>query len=69
MAQTRPFYRTKAEWAAAEAARCRREAELLPACSTHDWRGVRRRMDTLRTLRAQADKFERMASRYRAQRL
>ena len=63
----RPYYRTKAEWAAAKAAAARKQADLLPICSAHDWRGIQRRVRAVRTLRAGADRFDRLAERFRLQ--
>lgn len=62
----RPYYRTKAEWAAAKARELRQEADLMPTVSIHDWRGVKRRMGAVRSLTAEADRFERMARTFSA---
>ena len=64
MKTNRPYYATKAEWAAAKARELRQEADLLPVASIHDWRGVKRRMGAVRSLTADADRFDRMARRF-----
>lgn len=63
----RPYYRTKAEWAAAQASALRQQARLLPICNIHDWRGVKRRTTAVRTLDAEARRMDRLAERFRAQ--
>ena len=63
----RPYYRTKAEWAAAKARELRQEARLMPTVPSANWQAVRRRMTALRTLRAEADRLEKLAERFRAQ--
>lgn len=60
----RPYYETKAAWAAARARELRQEAQLLPTVSVHDWRGVKRRMGAVRSLTDEADRFERMAQKF-----
>lgn len=63
----RPYYPSKAAWATARASELRREARLFPTVPTADWRRVRRRMDAVRAYNAEADRFERMAARFRAE--
>ena len=61
---TRPWYPTKAAWAAAQAAQKRREADALPVVPAADWRGVKRRVAHRDALLAEARKFDRIAARH-----
>lgn len=67
MTPKRPYYRTKAEWAAAEARALRQEARLMPTVPSANWQAVRRRMRALQALRAEADRLEALAARFKAQ--
>lgn len=58
-------YATKAEWAAAKAQQLRNEARLLPHVRAADWRNVKARTRAMRTIHADADRFERMAAVFR----
>lgn len=60
-------YKTKAEWAEAKARELRTKARLLPLVPSADWRNVRRRVVAIRTINADAHRFERLAARYRAE--
>jgi hypothetical protein len=66
METKRPYYRTKAEWAAAEAHARRQQARLLPIEPAANWRRVRGRMRAVASLQDQARKFDRLAERFRA---
>jgi hypothetical protein len=62
----RPYYPTKAAWAAAKANELREKASTLPYVPSSNWRAVRRRMDGRDNLNREALRFERMAERFRA---
>jgi len=61
-------YRTKAEWAHARARTLRAQADQLRAerIPSADWRGVRRKMDGIRRLEEEAQRFARIAERLAA---
>jgi hypothetical protein len=60
-------YRTKYEWAAAQAAALRQQAWSLPMERSADWQAVRRRMRAQASLRDEALRFERLAERLKSQ--
>lgn len=62
-------YKTKAEWAAAQARNLRQQAaglhdQRLPSA---DWRGIRGKMVASGRLHAEAARYARMAERFRQQ--
>ena len=61
----KPWYPTKAAWAAAQAAAARAQASNLPTHASSDWRKVRARMASIRHLNREAERFERLAEQYR----
>jgi hypothetical protein len=63
----RPYYPTKAAWAAAKAHELRQKADAIPRVQSSNWRGVRRRMTGLDNLRREALRFEMIAERFAAQ--
>ena len=66
VARKRPYYKTKAEWAAAKAEECREAARTLRYESTAG--RPRARMNkhgALNSLADQAAKYDRMAERFR----
>lgn len=65
-APRRPWFRTKADWAAAEAAKYREQINALPTVSVHDSRGIAARMRTIEHLRREAQRMEKIAQHYRA---
>lgn len=63
---SRPYYPTKAAWAAARASALRKEADLLPFVRSTDWRGVKARARARDAYWREARRFEQMADRFRA---
>lgn len=62
----KPFYRTKAEWANAQADQCRQRARALSAAQARVPRvGPRTRNDDISSLYREAAKFDRMADAFR----
>ncbi len=51
----------KATWARSRANKLRQEASALPIAPAGDWRAVRRRMDRIKALEAEAQRFDRIA--------
>jgi hypothetical protein len=66
MESKRPYFRTKAAWAAARAAAARQDADAIDRVPSADWRGVQRRASAQARLRAEARKFEQLEARFRA---
>lgn len=69
MKQPRPYYRTKAAWAAAQAQQLHQQAnevaaERVPGAR---WRRVRAKLDGVARLRAEAWRYERLARRFEAE--
>lgn len=65
-ATRKPFFRTKAEWASAEADNCRYRARALVAARAHvPGSAPRTRDDEVSALHREAAKFDRMADAFR----
>jgi hypothetical protein len=66
MNQKRPYYPTKAAWAAAKAEELRTLAANRPYVPSSNWRAVQRRAAGQDNLYREAARFARLAEHYRA---
>lgn len=66
MSTKRPYYKTKAEWAAAQAAQLRGQVqELRFRSSSGSYSKAARKAESMRLMGLEASRFERMAGRFR----